>query len=169
MRLKFVEESMWDALSDILCKKNCCTSFLLTDAKFFLNSWKHMWKVKGNPAVCNKEENLYIEASEQQRKYQKMITVYPDYFMIEAGLIQTVMLSLWYQYFMNVGLYQSRMISHTDEPPSDYMKRSCPPLLMFDPLSVKKVMDLIARMRNSAAGNDEICSSWWVVSSNCSQ
>lgn len=31
---------------------------------------------------------------------------------------------------------------------------------MFDPLSVKKVMDLIAKMKNSAAGNDEIRSAW---------
>ena len=48
------------------------------------------------------------------------------------------------------------MISHTDELPTDYMKRSYPPLLMFDPLSMNKVMDLIAKIKNSAAGNDEI-------------
>lgn len=51
---------------------------------------------------------------------------------------------------MSVGS-PSRMISHTDELPSDYMKRSYPPLLMADPLSVKKVMDLIAKMKNSSS------------------
>lgn len=52
---------------------------------------------------------------------------------------------------MNVGS-PSRMISHTDELPTDYMKRDRPPRLPFDPLSVKKVIDLIAKMKNSAAG-----------------
>lgn len=38
------------------------------------------------------------------------------------------------------------MISHTDELLLDYV-RTNPPLFLFDPLSVRKVMDLIAEMR----------------------
>lgn len=43
-------------------------------------------------------------------------------------------------------LIPSRMISHTDEIPSELNEKSHPPLLMFEPRSVKKVMDIIAKM-----------------------
>ena len=57
---------------------------------------------------------------------------------------------------MNVGS-PSRMISHTDELSSVSIKNK---ISSFDPLSTRKVLYLIGKMKDSTSGNDEICSSW---------
>lgn len=56
---------------------------------------------------------------------------------------------------MNIGLSFPTKISHSDGSPADTKSSLLP---RFDPTTGKKVMDIIAKMRNSApaAGRDEI-------------